>query len=455
MKYLVVVLSALAVAAAAHPWACFHGDPQHSGRSSAPVGAPLVRLASYRVGGDVSGSPVVRDDNAVLVGARDVKLYCFEPGLASVYWIADLSAYGSSIYYSTPALDESGNAYITTNRKLVKVSPTGTVLWAWPSHNGLSISHSPVIGTDGKIYFGAYSDSLYALNPDSTLAWAANLGGDINSAPAIGLDGRILVATTRGANWNLWAFNPDGTEAWRLPLAAGSDFASPAVGPDSTIYIGAGRYLYAVRPNGTVRWRDSLAAVINSCPAVANESTLYVTAGTRLYNVSTDSGVRWRKSIGGTNYCSPAVDASGYVYVGSANAAASAFYCIGPDSTVLSSHTIGDEVWSSPAISRHGRVYFGAMNESLYCFLGAGSAVTEAGTVRPAVGLEPNPTTGLVRFSRAADADARCRVFDAAGREVRMRQVGNGIDLTGYRPGVYLVELAGPTLRTVEKVILR
>ena len=71
----------------------------------------------------------------------------------------------SNIYYSSPALDDSGDAYITTSRKLVKVSTDGRVLWSWPSNNSLSISHSPVIGQDGKIYFAGYSDSLYALNP--------------------------------------------------------------------------------------------------------------------------------------------------------------------------------------------------------------------------------------------------------------------------------------------------
>jgi outer membrane protein assembly factor BamB len=455
MKHTLMALMVLAAAVSAHPWACYHGDPQHSGRSSAPVGAPLIWNSSYHVGGEISGSPVVRDDNAVLVGARDVMLYCFDPSLISVLWIADLTQYGTSIYFSAPALDAEGNAYITTSRKLVKVSRGGAVLWAWPSYNSLSISHSPVIGADGKVYFACYSDTLYALNPDSSLAWARDVGGDVNSAPAVGLDGRIYVATTRGTSNYLRAINPDGSEAWNLALADDGDFASPAVGPDSTVYLGAGRYLYAVGPEGTVKWRDSLSAIINSCPAVANESTLYVTAGSRLYNVSTDSGVRWRKSLGGTNYCSPAVDANGYAYVGSANGTAGTFYCIGPDSTVLDSRLIGDDVWSSPAISRTGRVYFGAMNESLYLFTGAGSAVAEAGTARPQLRLGPNPTTGLVRLNGAPDSDVRCRVFDAAGREVAARRTAGGLDLSGLEPGVYLVELGGAAGRVTEKLILR
>ena len=269
MRKVLVLLFGLAVAlASGHPWACFHGDPQHSGRSDNVVGAPLSRTGARGLGDQISGSPVVRQDGRVLVGARDVMLYCLGSELDTLLWVADLTPYGSNIYYSSPVLDDSGNAYITTSRRLVKVSSDGTVLWSWPTNNSLSISHSPVIGQDGKSYFACYSDSLYALTPGGTLAWARPLGASVNSAPAVGLDGRIYVGTTGDTlSMKLLCFNPDSSLHWSFDLAAEAEFASPAIGPDSTIYIGAGRYFYAVWPNGTLRWRDSLAAMVQSCPA--------------------------------------------------------------------------------------------------------------------------------------------------------------------------------------------
>ena len=413
----------------------------------------MVRVATFACDTSISSSPVVRQDGCVLVGARDAKLYCLGPDLDTLLWAADLTPFGSSIFHSSPALDEAGNAYITTSRRLVKVSSNGVVLWSWPSHNAFSVSHSPVIGQDEKIYFACYSDSLYAVTPEGTLAWARSVGNSVNSAPAIGLDGNILAATTRAtAPWKLWSFYPNGDTAWSFDLAAEAELASPAIGPDSTIYIGAGRYFYAVWPNGTLRWRDSLAAMVQSCPAVANESTLYVMAGARLYCIGTNSVVRWRRTIGGSNYCSPAVDADGNVYVGSANSAGSTFYCISPDSTVRDSHVIGDDIWSSPAIGEDGRVYVGSMNDTLYFFQGPGPGASEAKQVwgPTIVRLFPNPTSGVVRIAPFGRYSAR--VYDAAGVLVAAASDEDRLDLNGLHRGVYMVQVAGAPAR---KVVLR
>ncbi len=449
---LIVGLVLVAVAAAgAHPWACYHGNQYRTGRSTAVVGESLNLVTTFAAGGDISGSAVVNDAGQMIFGARDMTVYCLNAG-GTPAWTADLSSLGTSIYFSTPALDASGSCYITTSRKLVKITSNGTIDWSWPAHNSLSISHSPVIGNDGKVYFACYSDSLYAVNTDGSLAWAAALGNSVNGSPAVGRDGRILVATTRGTSgWKLWAFNPNGTTAWNFDLAAGSEFSTPAVGPDSVIYVGAGRYLYAVSPAGTQLWRDSLGAVIQCCPAVANESTLYVVAGARLYSVDTDSGIRWRRSIGGSNYCAPAVDAEGTVYVGSANSTSSTFYAIGADSTELWSYPVPDEIWSSPAIGAAGRICFGTMDGTFYIFEGTGAGVVEqaAAPVLSGFRVEPNPARGRARLLGIGPAPFRARVSDASGR-VRLAATTDGsIDLAGLEPGVYTVTAAGRTARVV------
>jgi outer membrane protein assembly factor BamB len=451
VKHVTVIVLAVTAFAAAHPWACYHGDRQHTGRSDLAVGDSLWQDWSYATGSEISGSPVVNDQGQVLFGARNVHLYCLNPG-GSPAWDANLESLGSSIYFSTPALDDSGNAYITTNRKLVKVNREGTVLWSFPDHGSWSISHSPVIGQDGKIYFACYNDSLMAVLPDGSLAWARELGNDVNSAPAIGLDGNVYVATTRGAGgWKLWAFQPDGSVAWSFDLAGDADFASPTIGPDSTVYVGAGRYLYAVGSGGSLRWRDSLTAQVSSCPAIANDSTLYLTAGSFLYCLSADSGWRWRKSLGGSNYSAPAVDRLGRVYVGSASGS---FYVIGPDSTVLWTASYADYIWSSPAIGANGRVYFGCMDGNFYALAGDGLGVEETPVPAPAgrLALSPNPSLGRVRLGTSP---VRVRVMDVSGRARQFVRTGAELDLDGLESGIYVVEAETGTGRSSAKLVLK
>lgn len=455
MRLTAVLLLAAATIATAHPWSAYHGDPQHTGRTDLAVGDSLGQAWSYLAGGDISGSPVVNDQGQVIFGARNVHLYCINAN-GTPAWEANLESLGTSIYFSSPALDDSGNVYITTNRKLVKVNPAGTVAWRYPEHNSWSISHSPVIGTDGKVYFACYNDSLVAMTPAGTVAWARYLGNDVNSAPAVGLDGNIYVATTRGtSDWRLWAFKPNGDTAWTFPLAAGADFASPAVGPDSTVYVGAGRYVYAVSAAGTLRWRDSLTAVVSSCPAVADDSTLYLTAGSFLYCLSADSGWRWRKSLGGSNYSAPAVDGLGRIYVGSA---AGTFNVFAPDSTVLWSSAYADDIWSSPAIGPEGRVYFGCMDGNFYALAGDGLGIAESpARARPArFILAPNPARGRVRLSAGTAGQLTgVTVRDVTGRRREVVFDAAELDVTGLEPGVYLVEAEAGRSRVSAKLVLR
>jgi len=455
MKTLTVLLVLFVVGfAAAHPWACYHGNAQHTGKTNVGVGDSLWTAWTFQAGGDISGSAAVNEQGQVVFGARNVHLYCLNAD-GTQAWDANLDSLGTSIYFSTPAVDDSGNVYITTSRRLVKVSPAGVVLWSYPDHNSWSISHSPVIGTDGKVYFACYSESLYAVRPNGTLDWARSVVLDVNSAPAVGLDGNIYVATTRGTSgWKLWAFTPTGDTAWTFPLDGGADFASPAVGPDSTVYVGAGRHLYAVGADGDLRWRDTLTAQASSCPAVADDSTLYLTTGSFLYCVSADSGWRWRRSLGGSNYSAPAVDASGLVYVGSAQGS---FHVFAPDSTELWSMATPDDVWASPAIGPGGRVYFGCMDGSFHALEGGGTSVAEElpGPLPRSTVLLPNPSTGVVRLPVPAEPGCRVRVVSAAGTTVGMNPQGNRLDLSSLPRGVYLVEFVRDNSRSVGKVVLR
>lgn len=350
-----------------HPWACYQHDSQRTGRSNFIVGDSLEIAWTYNVGAEVSGSAVIDNLGRIIFGARNGYLYCLNSN-GELLWRTPL---GATIYFSTPALDDSGNIYITTSRKLIKLNSHGEILWSWPNHELLSISHSPVIGNDGKIYFACYSDSLYALDSAGNLVWARYLEGDVNSSPTIGYDGRIYVATTRATQNKLWAFNPDGSVAWSYNLLGQADFATPAVGPDSVIYVSVGYsnyLLYAIKPDGSLKWQTTLGSSGYSCPAIANDSTVYINASGRLYCIDSRNGnIRWSLS-GFSSYSAPAIDALGNIFLGSDRN----FYVISPSGRILCSRTIATSgsLFSSPAIGLNNRVYFGHMNRTFYAFQG-------------------------------------------------------------------------------------
>ncbi|MEO0096803.1 MAG: PQQ-binding-like beta-propeller repeat protein [candidate division WOR-3 bacterium] len=350
-----------------HPWACYHYDSQRTGRSNFIVGDSLEIAWTYNVGAEISGSAVVDNLGRIIFGARDGYLYCLNSN-GELLWRTSL---GATVYFSTPALDDSGNIYVTTSRKLIKLNSNGEILWSWPTHNLLSISHSPVIGNDGKVYFACYSESLYALDPAGNLVWAFYLEGDVNSSPAIGRDGRIYIATTRASQNKLWAFNPFGSLAWSYNLLGEADFATPAVGYDSVIYISVGYsnyLLYAIKPDGSLKWQTNLASSGYSCPAIAYDSTVYINASGRLYCVDSRTGnIRWSLS-GFSSYSAPAIDSLGNIYLGSDRN----FYVVSPNGQILCSRSISSSqsFLSSPAIGPGNRVYFGHMNGIFYAFQG-------------------------------------------------------------------------------------
>ncbi|MEO0117330.1 MAG: PQQ-binding-like beta-propeller repeat protein [candidate division WOR-3 bacterium] len=446
-----------------HPWSHYHANPQRTGLSQFSVGDSFEILWTFNVGAEISGSPVVDNRGRVIFGARNARLYCLSPN-GEMLWTTPLSY---TVWFSTPALDDSGNIYITDGRHLFKIDSGGRIIWSWPGHNNLSITHSPVIGKDGKIYFACYSDSLYALKPDGNLDWAEYLGRDVNSSPTVGHDGRIYVATTRGNGpWHLWAFNPNGTVAWVMALESGVEFATPAVGPDSTIYVGAGRYLYAVRADGTLRWRDSLGATIQTSPAVANESTIYVNTGS-LYCLDSRSGAhRWVLQNLVSYFSAPAVDAEGNIYVGSDRT----FYIISPEGRILCSRTIAtsQSLFASPAIGPNQRVYFGHMNGLFFACQGYGSTAVREGVASKRereILIIPNPSVNSAKilYRVSVNGKVSLTLYDKSGRLIANlidKSLSPGFYSINFSPdnlpkGVYFLHFKNGIRRAIKEIIFR
>jgi outer membrane protein assembly factor BamB len=66
----------------------------------------------------------------------------------------------------------------------------------WSFKTGDSVISSPVIDSDGFIYFGSWDGHLYALRPDGQLQWKFKTGGSVDSSPSVDSDGTIYVGSS-------------------------------------------------------------------------------------------------------------------------------------------------------------------------------------------------------------------------------------------------------------------
>jgi outer membrane protein assembly factor BamB len=169
---------------------------------------------------------------------------------------------------------------------------------------------------------------------------------------------------------------PDTLRIWRYPIKEGapaSDYSSPAIGPDGTIYVGSqDDYLFALNADGTLKWRFQTGDVVRSSPAIGADGTIYVGSyDNHLYAINPSDGTpRWSYLTGGNVPSSPAIAADGTIIFGSSD---NKIYALNPDSSLKWSYTTSGQVYSSPAIAPDGTIYCGSNDRYFYCLNSDGS----------------------------------------------------------------------------------
>jgi outer membrane protein assembly factor BamB len=135
--------------------------------------------------------------------------------------------------------------------------------------------------------------------------------------------------------------------------------ASPTVGPDGTIYIGANNSnFYAISPAGDLVWmfeaEREIAGIWSTAALSADNSTLYFGANKGgIYAVNRQDGtLRWQFPINGSVYSSPALDAAGTLYT-----ASTLGHVVALDSAsgrVIFDYDAHAPIWTAPAIRPDG-----------------------------------------------------------------------------------------------------
>ena len=249
------------------------------------------------------------------------------------------------------------------------ISGSGSeVIWTAPSSTGNYIISCVVY--DGKEKSNQKSITLYVTTGEGTKKWEFLTGGAVRSSPAIGEDSTIYIGSNDG---KLYAINPDGTKKWEF-LTGGGIESSPAIGEDGTIYFGSDdQKLYAVNPDGTKKW-EFFAGGEPSSPVIGSDGTIYIgftyyissSMDGKLYAINPDGTKKWEFSTVGGIGLSSAIDANDVIYVCSFDMSfdvgGNGLYAINPDGTKKWSFESTHWDWfdSYPVIGADGRIYVGS-----------------------------------------------------------------------------------------------
>ena len=168
-----------------------------------------------------------------------------------------------------------------TGRSFYLGTQTNDVKWTHSSQFDDPIEFSPVIGSDGTIYFSVH-DGLYAINPDGWDKWSGykEVDGDIRSSPAIGSDGTIYVGSDDG---ELYAF---GTYTVTFDTDCGGTitFDGISYSDGESVGKGPGLYKYTIVANPGanctfVRW-ETIGGISVANPNAASTACTVAGDGT-------------------------------------------------------------------------------------------------------------------------------------------------------------------------------
>jgi outer membrane protein assembly factor BamB len=227
---------------------------------------------------------------------------------------------------SAPALGADGTVYFGAwPDQLWALNPDGSRKWVFYAHN--QIRSSPAVGLDGTVYFGSRDRRFYAVRADGRKHWEFLTGAWVDSSPALARDGTLYFGSWDKA---FYALNADGTRKWQFQTT-GPIVSSPAVGIDDTIYFGShDKKFYALSPDGRRKWEFATGGPIISSPALGEDQTVYFTSVDGwFYALSADGRLRWRLRTGGITESSPVIGRDGLIYV----AVNASWWGITPDGT--------------------------------------------------------------------------------------------------------------------------
>lgn len=118
------------------------------------------------------------------------------------------------------------------HNQLAAVGQDGAIRWQFDAPGPVLNTASPIISTDGSIYFIHSDGHLYAFDSFGTKKWAVDVHGFVPSTPVLAADGAIFVVGER----YLYVVSPAGKVLAQLETGA-AETSSPTLAPDGTLFV--------------------------------------------------------------------------------------------------------------------------------------------------------------------------------------------------------------------------
>jgi outer membrane protein assembly factor BamB len=257
----------------------------------------------------------------------------------------------------------------------------------------------------------------------NSLRWvtAAGVTDRVEASPVIGSDGTIYIGADDGKVYAIDGIT--GVIRWAVTVQSQGVDSSAAIGVDGTVYVGAGESVVALDPaTGAEKWRFATTGDVESSPTIGPDGTLYVGADdARVYALDSRTGaLKWFFTFpdDSDTDSSPALGADGTVYIGSDKGT---LYALDGQIGNLKWFFVAvGEISGAPVLGPDGTVYVSALN----------SAKTEARL------YVLDGASGIQKWVKSLPSNSKV-------------SVALGIDGTIYVSGVKLPDALGSNLRAV------
>ncbi len=347
------------------PWPMSHHDPQSTGRSK--ISGPITNTIEWEYSDRLdlyTGVAIGTDSTIYFVNSAFNEGFIALRPNGQVKW--KLNQGTNHKAPTTPIITSDGTIFFYDGYEQVyAVDPSGSIKWDFEIEQGTK-NEIFNIGLDGTLYFVGINQTLYAYSQEGDLLWSLfderiyNQGGTIRVT--FSTDGKTLYIP--GYAVTLLAVDI-GTQKVKWAYGENMFTQGAMIDSDDNIYIltenrftvGPGINLIALKNNGELKWKYSSGQQLanDNIPTIDRYGNIYFAADS-LYSFTYDGNLRWKVEL--SDFCdSPLIcDQDGNIYAGLNGISVLAF-----DSNGTMLWRIDESlpfVGGSPAIGYRGELYF-------------------------------------------------------------------------------------------------